>query len=126
MAANLSPPRTPETDRAPSYRDAQLTGLMKELRAAVKPLPTAGQALARVEHRLRFVLRVTDLWDKTHAERARTLIQLGNLEAANTSACLIFDAGLRADLLRLAPIKQDTGAGDRLAEAAAMGREVLS
>jgi hypothetical protein len=109
-----------------SYRDPQLAAQIKDLRAAVKSMPTAKHALEKVEARLKYVLKVVELWDASHAERAATLIRLGQIEAANSAASLIFESGLRSDLLRQAPITQDVGAGDRLAESLEMGREVLS
>jgi hypothetical protein len=54
------------------------------------------------------------------------LIGLGKLEAANSTATLIFDAQLRADLYRRSPILLDTGAGERVAEALKLEREVLN
>lgn len=116
----------PQAARQPSYRDKQLGTLMKELRGAVRSLPLAKQALERVEQRLRYVLRVVELWDHTHAERAELLIRLGNLPAANTAASLVFDEGRRHDLLRQTNIGLDATAADRLAEAVELGREVLA
>jgi hypothetical protein len=109
----------------PSYRDSQLHSAIRELRAAVKPFPRAARALQGVEYRLKFVLRVVQSWDDHHAERAETLIRLGKIEAANSAASLIFDDGLRADLLRRTPIGIDPAAPDRLAEAIELEREVL-
>jgi len=110
----------------PIYRDTQLGALLKDLRAAVKPLPSAKIALERVERRLKFVLRVIETWDASHAERAETLIGLGQIEAANTAATMIFDAQLRAGLLARAHISSDSAASDRIAEALELEREVLT
>ena len=109
-----------------SYRDEQLSRLMSDLRAAVKPLPVAKTALDKAEKRLRFVLRVVDGWDAYHAERADTLIRLGQIEAANGAATMIFDAQLRADLLRRTPILLYLDTGARMAEAMELEREVLN
>ena len=109
-----------------SYRDAPLGGLLKELRGLVKSQPAAKATLEKVEKRLRYVLRVLDTWDAFHAERAETLIRLGRLEAANSTASMIFDAQLRGDLYRRAPIIGDTGTGARVAEALELEREILA
>ena len=110
----------------PTYRDAPLGGLLKDLRGLVKGQPAAKATLKKAEERLRYVLRVLESWDAHHAERAETLIGLGKLEAANGVASLIFDAQLRGDLYRRSPILLDTGAGERVAEALEMEREVLN
>jgi hypothetical protein len=44
----------------PTYRDAQLGGLLKELRGLVKSQPAAKALLEKVEKRLKFVLRVLE------------------------------------------------------------------
>jgi hypothetical protein len=108
------------------YRDAQLSAQLKELRAAVKPFAQARAALERVEERLRYVLRMVETWDTSHAERCETLIRLGNLAAANTAASLVFEPGLRTDLLRRCFVGIDHEADDRIAEAIELGREVLA
>lgn len=113
------------TERLPSYRDAQLSKLIKELRAAVQPFPRSKAALIRVERRLKFLLRLLDAWDATYAERAETSLQLGNVPAANTAASMIFDTKTRTGLLKRAPIGIDYDAGDRVAENAELEREVL-
>jgi hypothetical protein len=112
-------------DRQPSYRDTQLGGLMKELRAAVRPYPPAKLALEKVEKRLKFNLRVVQQWDETHAERAELMLRLGNVGAANTEACLIFDEATRHALLRRATIGIDHEADERIAEAVLLEREVI-
>ncbi|HEU5097591.1 MAG TPA: hypothetical protein VFU22_00995 [Roseiflexaceae bacterium] len=108
-----------------SYRDATLGRLLKELRGSVKTQPAAKALLEKVEKRLRYVLRVLESWDAHHAERAETLIQLGQLTAANGAASLIFEPQLRANLLRRTPVLADTDAGDRMAEALELERLVL-
>lgn len=113
------------TQRTPSYHDKQLAKLMKELRASIKPYPQARQALERAERRLRYVLRVVEAWDESHAERAELLLRLGNVPAANTAAWLVFDSELRESLLQRAPIGHDSEANERIAEALVLGREVL-
>jgi hypothetical protein len=110
----------------PTYRDAPLGGLLKDLRGLVKSQPAAKATLEKVEKRMRYVLRVLETWDETHAERAETLIGLGRLEAANSTASMIFDAQLRGDLYRRSPILGDTGADERVAEALELEREVLN
>jgi hypothetical protein len=109
-----------------SYRDAPLGSLLKDLRGLVKSQPAAKATLEKVEKRLRYVLRVLEGWDAHHAERAETLIRLGQIEAANGAATLIFDTQLRNDLYRRTPILGDTQADDRVAEALEMEREVLA
>lgn len=118
-------PDAPPTERQPSYRDTQLHALMKALRADVRPFPRPKLALERVEGRLRYVLRVIETWDASHAGRARELIQLGHLAAANGAATMIFDQDLRHSLLCQCFIDSDNGAADRVAEALELGREVL-
>ena len=115
----------PPTERQSTYRDAQLHALMKALRAAVKSNPYARIALEKAEGRLRYVLRVVEVWDKSHAEHAELLIRLGNLAAANSAATMIFDGELRQSLLRQCFVGGDDGAADRVAENAARGLEVL-
>src|SRR5215213_4765734 len=114
---------TPSTP--PTYRDHELGALLKGLRADVKPLPSASLTLQRVEKRLRYVLRVIESWDAYHAERAETLIKLGKFEAANSTATMIFDEDVRAALYWRAPVTLDTGAGERIAEALELEREIL-
>jgi len=65
------------------------------------------------------------MWDANHAERAETLIRLGRLEATNSAASMIFDAQLRGDLYRRAPIIGDIDAGKRVYKAPELEREVL-
>lgn len=115
-----------DTMSEPTYRDAPLGGLLKDLRGLVKSQPAAKATLKKIEERLKYVLRVLESWDASHAERAETLIKLGRLEAANSTASLIFDAQLRGDLYRRAPIIRDTDAGQRMAEALELEREVLN
>lgn len=110
--------------RQPSYRDRELHRLMRQLRAAVKPIPTANASLAKVEARLRYVLRTMDLSDKTHAERAERLLTFGLVEQANTEASLIWDDATRLNLLARCPIGLDQH--NRTAEALELGREVLA
>jgi hypothetical protein len=110
----------------PTYRDAQLGGLLKELRGLVKSQPAAKALLEKVEKRLKFVLRVLEGWDAHHAEQAETLIRLGNLPAANSAATLIFEPQLCAGLYRRSPILSDSTADDRMAEAIELEREVLA
>jgi hypothetical protein len=124
----LSPPRAidaPPPERQPIYRDAQLHVLMKTLRAAVRPHPPSRIALDKAEQRLRFVLRVVEQWDASHAARARELIALGCLPAANGAATMIFDRDLRHSLLCRCYIGADAGAVERMEEALELGREVL-
>lgn len=110
----------------PSYRDAPLGGLLKDLRGLVKSQPAAKLAVDKMEKRLRYVLRVLESWDAHHAERAEMLIGLGKLEAANGAASMIFDPQLRGDLYQRSPIIRDTGVDDRMAEALELEREVLN
>lgn len=116
---------TESTPRHPSYRDDQLHKHFKDLRTEVRAHPGAKAALVKVEQRLKYVLRVIETWDASHAERAETLIRLGNLEAANTAACLIFDKALRESILPRAPVTLDTGAAERMAEALELERQVI-
>jgi hypothetical protein len=109
----------------PTYRDAHLGGLLKELRGLVKSQPAAKAMLEKVEKRLRYVLRVLESWDAHHAEQAETLIGLGQLAAANSAATLIFEPQLRTDLYRRTLILADSADSDRMAEALELGREVL-
>jgi hypothetical protein len=109
----------------PTYRDEQLSKLLGELWGMVKAMPIAKRVLERVERRLKFVFRVIEGWDTHHAEQAETLIQLGQIEAANGAATMIFNVRLRADLYRRTPILADSTAGDRVAEAMDMERLVL-
>jgi hypothetical protein len=111
-------------ERTPSYRDATLHKLMRELRAAVRTTPAAKAALAKVEQRLRYDLKVIDLWDKTHAGRAELFISLGDIPKANTAASLVFDLDRRQALLQRCFIGLDQH--DRIEEAKALGREVLA
>jgi hypothetical protein len=107
-----------------SYRDAVLGGLIKELRTLLKNQPAAEALLKKIEKRLKFVLRVLETWDASHAERAETLIRLGRLEAANSVASMIFDAQLRGDLYRRSPISVAIEAGARAGEVLELEREV--
>lgn len=108
------------------YRDSQLAGHMKELRACCKPFPRAKAALERTENRLRYLLRLLQTWDETHERQVETWLRLGNIEAANTSAALIFDPETRLRLLRRAQITPDTeDAADRWAENELMERMVI-
>jgi hypothetical protein len=109
----------------PTYRDAQLGGLLKDVRGLVKNQPATKRALEKVEKRLRYVLRVVESWDAFHAERAEMLIQGGLLEAANGAATLIFDEQTRHDLYRRSPVLRDASADGRVAEALELEREVL-
>lgn len=112
-------------ESTPTYRDAQLAKSLKTLRADIRTNPNAKRSLEKVEKRLKYLFRVLDLWDSSHAERCELLLRLGNIPAANTSATMIFDAELRARLLSRARIglDQDTSA---IADALAMDREVLN
>jgi hypothetical protein len=114
-----------QVERQPTYRDKELGTLMKALRDEVRTLPKAKAALVKVEGRLRYVLKVLDLWDQTHAGRAELFLSLGDVPKANTSASLIFDADTRAALLRRAPIGSDRATGERLEENSLLEREVL-
>lgn len=116
---------TEQTPRQPTYPDAELNRHMKDLRACCKPYPRAQAALERTETRLKYILRVLHTWDETHAGRAETLIRLGNPEAAQTAAQMIFDRQLRADLLGRARIGGDPDADERMLEALEMERTVL-
>ena len=111
--------------RLSSYRDTQLAGYMKELRGMVKPMPRAKAALDRVEQRLKYLFRVLEAWDASHARQAETLLRLGNIPGANTAALMIFDDRMRIDLLSRAWIGGDADAGERLAEAIELERVVL-
>lgn len=113
------------TDRVPSYRDRQLADLITDLRAEVRTVPRAKAALERVEKRLKWSLRLLESWDTTHAERAKMLLGLGKVAAANTEASLIFDDTTRHNLLRQMFIGGDDQADDRAAENAELEREVL-
>lgn len=113
---------TPQ-ERQPAYRDRQLHQAFRELRKTIKPDPAARQALANVESRLRYLLRVLETSDKAHAERCELFLQFGLVERANTEASLIWDSDTRAALLARCPIGIDQH--NRIAEAQAMGREVL-
>jgi hypothetical protein len=108
------------------YSEDYTPSACKDLRGCVRPFPSAKIALEKVEGRLRFVLRVIETWDDSHAKQAKELICLGCLPAANTAASLIFDADLRRSLLAQTPISGDAGAAERIAEATALGREMLS
>jgi hypothetical protein len=121
MATESSSP-----ERQPTYRDQALHRLMKELRADVRTNPNARATLTKVEQRLRFVLRVVELWDKSHAARAEELIGLGCLAAASTSAAMIFDPEVRANLYRRTPIGYDNSSEERIADAIELDREVLN
>lgn len=112
-------------EKSPTYRDAQLHKLMKQLRADVRTNPTAKATLAKIETRLRYVLKVVTSWDHTHAKWAELYINLGDIPKANTAATLVFDDQVRADLLRRCFIGL-TDDSDALAEAVALDREVLN
>lgn len=112
--------------REPTYRDAELGKLFKTLRADVRQIPTAKRDLEKLETRLRYVLRVCEQWDSAHVARARFLLSLGNIPAANTHASLIFDAETRQDLLRQCFVGFDLDTNDRTAENAELDREVLA
>jgi hypothetical protein len=99
---------------------------MKLVRAAVRTQPAAKIALERAEHRLRFVLRVIELWDAGHAKRAEQLVRLGSHSAANTFASLIFDDETRHALLERCFVGGDAGALDRMSANVELSREVLS
>ena len=98
---------------------------MKALRASVKPNPEARQLLKEAETRLRYILRVIEQSDAAHVDKAELLLSLGNLPAANVEASLIFDAATRTALYERTQIGADEDDADRLAAAAALGREVL-
>lgn len=118
-------PPTSVAASQPSYRDKELHRLMKELRGEVRTIPKAKKALERAEQRLRYTLRVVELWDDSHAKRARELLRLNCIPAANTHATMVFDPELRASLLQLCSVGLDAAADDRMAEALELGREVL-
>jgi hypothetical protein len=111
--------------KQPTYRDQQLHKLMKDLRASVRSNPNTKLSPERVEQRLCIVLRVIELWDASHAERARELLRFGKIGAANTAATMIFDPATRLNLLSQPFIGLDHEADARIAEAAELGREVL-
>ena len=90
--------QSPDAQHAPSYRDAQLTSL----------------------------LRLLMQWDDLHTSRAETYIQLGNIPAANTCATMILDDQRRAALYDRCQIGFDSADDERLAAVAAMDREVLA
>jgi hypothetical protein len=127
--STLAPPSAidaPPTERQPSYVDQQLHACMRALRADVRTIPRAKLSLERAEARLRFILRVVDTWNTYHARRARQLIALGQLEAADSACWMLFDVDLRRELLR--QCQTDTtndAAAERVAENALLGREVL-
>jgi hypothetical protein len=114
------------TERTPRYRDRQLAALLKELRAATKPLPKAAHTLERVEGRLVYLLRLLDAWDATHARRADELLRLGRTEAAAQAAALVFDQDTRHALYQRTPLLNDTSAAERIEANAEAEREVLA
>lgn len=120
-------PPAAEPERQPSYRDRELFILMKTLRASVRTIPAARIALQRAEARLRYNLRVVELWDKTHSDRARFLLTMGLQQAASTHASMVFDEALRHELLRqtFMDTANDDGAAERVAIAAELDRTVL-
>jgi hypothetical protein len=107
------------------FKDAQLNGLLRELRAETKTLPKASRTLERVEGRLVYLLRLLGDWDRTHAARAEELLKLGRTESAAATAALIFSEDVRRALYDRAPLTSDTSAAERYAEAEALGREVV-
>ena len=125
MRTPLTAGREEAIASSPAYHDTQLRGLMKELRAAVKPYPHAKIALERVEARLKYTLRVVESWDSAHADKAELLIGLGQIAAANSATQLIFDREKRIALLRRCLIGGDAQAAERMAEAVELDREVL-
>ena len=123
-AATAAPLDIPE--RHPSYRDSELNKAMKALRASVRGNPDARRCLLAAENRLRFVLRVIEQWDATHARRAEQLIALGNLPAASTAGAMIFDRQLRCSIYdrTTVPLTAQEDA-ERLAALVELDREVL-
>ncbi len=118
--------QSPEAQHAPSYRDAQLTSLLRSHRATIKNNPDARKTLAATEQRLKYLLRLLMQWDDLHTSRAETYIQLGNIPAANTCATMILDDQRRAALYDRCQIGFDSADDERLAAVAAMDREVLA
>lgn len=116
--------QSPETQREPSYRDAQLHKAMRLHRAAIKTNPQARKTLAAAEYRLKYLLRVLAQWDDLHAEQAEKLITLGNLPAANVEVTLIFNPELRAALYPRCYIGAEEN-NERLADVVALDRLVL-
>lgn len=125
MITQTPPPADAPTERHPSYRDAELHKAFKALRAAVRPSTDARYCLAAVEKRLRFVLRVIETWDATHARRAEMLLTLGNQSAASTAAAMIFDPLLRASFYDRTSVPITTEDAERLAALIEFDREVI-
>jgi hypothetical protein len=128
MAELLTSPLAPSAaspDRQPIFCDAQLHKLIEALCADVRPHRKARVSLERTEDWLRYRLRVVETWDVTLAERTGTLLPLSNVPAANIAATIIFDQETGLHLPDRAHITQCDDAGDRLAEAPELRREVL-
>lgn len=111
------------------YTNTRLEKLLKVLRTEVRTLPKAVKALADVEGELHYQDPVMRAHDTQHARCAEDLLLLGKYDSASSEATLIWHAPTREAIYTQVHAQRPTQGDDaavRVAEALALGREVLA
>jgi hypothetical protein len=114
------------SDTAERLRDPIVRECLRALRKCCPP--EARSHLDRLANRLKYQNKIIGTYDDRFAAQALSLIDAGKMEAASTSAWLLFDDERRIELLAM--INVDTtqaaqAAQERIAHAVAMGRIIV-